>query len=57
MSSSRRLGKMAEEKLREKIPLVLENLLKTWKFYQVLRVIQAKLLQKQEQRNGKEVKF
>ena len=57
MSSSRRLGKMAEEELREKIPLVLENLLKKWKFYQVLGAIQAKLLQKKEQRNGKEVKF
>ena len=57
MSSSRRLGKMAEEELREKIPVVLENLLKKWKFYQVLGAIQAKLLQKKEQRNGKEVKF
>ena len=57
MSSSRRLGKMAEEELREKIPLVLENLLKKWKFYQVLGAIQAQLLQKKEQRNGKEVKF
>lgn len=48
---------MAEEELRGKILLVLENLLKKWKFYQVLGAIQAKLLQKKEQGNGKAVKF
>lgn len=59
MSSSRSIGKMAEEEQRRKIPLVPENLLKKRKAYQALKATQAKqaLLQRKEQRKGKEIKF
>ncbi|MBW03255.1 60S ribosomal protein L7-like 1, partial [Eschrichtius robustus] len=59
MSSSRRVGKMAEEEPRKKIPLVPENLLKKRKAYQALKATQAKqaLLQRKERRKGKEIKF
>ncbi|KAM9740221.1 ribosomal protein uL30-like [Dama dama] len=59
MSSSCRVGKMAEEEPRRKIPLVPENLLKKRKAYQALKATQAKqaLLQRKEQRKGKQVKF
>ncbi|XP_032503516.1 60S ribosomal protein L7-like 1 [Phocoena sinus] len=59
MRSSRRVGKMAEEEPRKKIPLVPENLLKKRKAYQALKATQAKqaLLQRKEQRKGKEIKF
>ncbi|XP_060163881.1 ribosomal protein uL30-like isoform X2 [Globicephala melas] len=58
MSNSRRVGKMAEEEPRKKIPLVPENLLKKRKAYQALKATQAKqaLLQRKE-RKGKEIKF
>ncbi|TEA24861.1 hypothetical protein DBR06_SOUSAS18810011, partial [Sousa chinensis] len=54
-----RVGKMAEEEPRKKIPLVPENLLKKRKAYQALKATQAKqaLLQRKEQRKGKEIKF
>ncbi|XP_065756051.1 large ribosomal subunit protein uL30-like [Phocoena phocoena] len=50
---------MAEEEPRKKIPLVPENLLKKRKAYQALKTTQAKqaLLQRKEQRKGKEIKF
>ncbi|KAJ8798075.1 hypothetical protein J1605_001566 [Eschrichtius robustus] len=50
---------MAEEEPRKKIPLVPENLLKKRKAYQALKATQAKqaLLQRKEQRKGKEIKF
>ncbi|XP_026987266.1 LOW QUALITY PROTEIN: 60S ribosomal protein L7-like 1 [Sagmatias obliquidens] len=50
---------MAEEEARKKIPLVSENLLKKRKAYQGLKATQAKqaLLQRKEQRKGKEIKF
>ncbi|XP_022427135.1 60S ribosomal protein L7-like 1 [Delphinapterus leucas] len=50
---------MAEEEPRKKIPLVPENLLKKRKAYQDLKATQAKqaLLQRKEQRKGKEIKF
>ncbi|XP_019498201.1 PREDICTED: 60S ribosomal protein L7-like 1 [Hipposideros armiger] len=50
MSSSRSIGKMAEEEQRRKIPLVPENLLKKRKAYQALKATQAKqaLLQRKE---------
>ncbi|KAM5285799.1 ribosomal protein uL30-like isoform 1-T2 [Hipposideros larvatus] len=59
MSSSRSIGKMAEEEQRRKIPLVPENLLKKRKAYQALKATQAKqaLLQRKEQRKGKEIRF
>uniref|UniRef100_A0A8C0CTU5 Large ribosomal subunit protein uL30 N-terminal eukaryotes domain-containing protein n=1 Tax=Balaenoptera musculus TaxID=9771 RepID=A0A8C0CTU5_BALMU len=51
--------RMAEEEPRKKIPLVPENLLKKRKAYQALKATQAKqaLLQRKEQRKGKEIKF
>ncbi|KAB0388743.1 hypothetical protein E2I00_004918 [Balaenoptera physalus] len=50
---------MAQEEPRKKIPLVPENLLKKRKAYQALKATQAKqaLLQRKEQRKGKEIKF
>ncbi|XP_011352942.1 60S ribosomal protein L7-like 1 [Pteropus vampyrus] len=59
MSGSGSIGKMAEEEQRKKIPLVPENLLKKRKAYQALKATQAKqaLLEKKEQRKGKELKF
>ncbi|XP_055253747.1 60S ribosomal protein L7-like 1 [Moschus berezovskii] len=59
MSSSCSVGKMAEEEPRRKIPLVPETLLKKKKAYQALKATQAKqaLLQRKEQRKGKQVKF
>ena len=59
MSSSCSIGKMVEEEPRRKIPLVAENLLKKKKAYQALKATQAKqaLLQRKEQRKGKEIKF
>nr|XP_017512538.2 60S ribosomal protein L7-like 1 isoform X1 [Manis javanica] len=59
MRSCRSPGKMAEPEQRKKIPLVPENLLKKRKAYQALKATQAKraLLEKKEQKKGKEVKF
>ena len=59
MSSSCSIGKMVEEEPRRKIPLVAENLLKKKKAYQAVKATQAKqaLLQRKEQRKGKEIKF